>query len=148
MIQHLFPDFLENPDSYHRAELYWEDLMNRVLGIRGSHHSWHTFVPRRYSDGTPFQDGNPIFDSRSPEARRAVRVIQERPDSDSVDVDAYFDRIGPDHLDELVIRLALSVESGEIAERLIAEWVDPATSMSDTGSLIETLLPPQRPTGE
>jgi predicted restriction endonuclease len=55
-----------------------------------------------------------------------VRIIQEKPESDSIEIGAWLDdfQISEEDLfDELVISLELSRESKKLAEKLIKKWI-------------------------
>jgi len=95
---------------------------------------WRRWQRREFLDGTPMpRDGNPILDARSRPLRKAIRIIQLAPESDSVEIAAWIDGLDfspadGGFMDELVISLSLSRESARVARGLLEKWMDPGIS--------------------
>lgn len=129
MVRRLYERFLEDPHEYRAAELFWTNLANTVASELGIN-AWEPWMPRTYAGGAPFElDGNPIFDARSVERDRAVRVIQHYTTTDDVEIVAWLKHYPEEFLDlpsdELVINIGLSEESAERARNLLRIWMDP-----------------------
>jgi hypothetical protein len=124
MTQTLYPDFLENFDHYQEVERFWQDFFEAIVSEK--EWSWRPWMTPVFSDGTPFFDGNPIFNAYVPEADRGIRILQTDPE-DADEFDYYFDTVELEDgqtFPELVISLVLTEDTKEKAEEAIRQWLD------------------------
>lgn len=133
MVRHLFEDFLVNSDSYHACERFWEQLTSEIVSREARSSEWKRWIPRSFANGTPMElDGNPIWDGRSDELDRAYRLIQMPPTEDRLELGTWLNHNDSETPelpgDELVIVLALSEESAELASDMLRKWMDPSTT--------------------
>ena len=90
-------------------------------------------------------DGNPIFHARSRELARAIRIIQGRPERESVELAAWVDTFdfadagGPGFTEELVLNLAASEEAVSIVRDLIKRWMDLSVSRERMEDIVRQL---------
>jgi hypothetical protein len=127
MVQHLFPRFLEDPAEYDQAEAYWRRLWDELARFAGQQREWrHPWLQTAYADGTPFRDGDPIFSAWCPSRKRGVRVIQNEPQEQELELDFWSDIVGDEWSGEvqtLVISCALSKQAADLAQNLILSWM-------------------------
>src|SRR5262249_6302418 len=80
-----------------------------------------------YADGTPFQDGDPIFSAWSPARKLGIRVIQNAPQRQALELDYWSETIGDEWsggaVRTLDIACALSREASDLAAELILSWL-------------------------
>jgi hypothetical protein len=149
MIHHLYSDFLESEESYRQSEHFWRSLVDEVAAQKGQYAEWRPWQAKTFLNGTPVpRDGNPIFNARSNQLARAVRIIQNPPESDTLEVAAWIDTFdfsearGPGFTEELIVNLALSEESAAIVRVLLEKWMDRSVSrerMEDIIADLETI---------
>jgi hypothetical protein len=143
----LFPDFLENADSYEAAVAFWDELVSDIEGSLGQEDEWGRWIPMHFADGvTPIEEpGNPVFDGYSQTLGRAFRIIQHLPASEGLEIVAWtkiYDFEGEPTLlpdSELVLVLSLSDESARTARTLLEAWMQPDTTPSAMDALIAAL---------
>jgi hypothetical protein len=128
MVQHLFPHFLHNPGEYAQAEAYWRRLWDELARFLGQQQEWrHPWLQTAYADGTPFRDGDPIFSAWSPSRKLGVRVIQNEPQQQSLELNFWPDIVGDEwsggEVHTLVISCALSRQAADLARDLILSWM-------------------------
>lgn len=123
--RYLFASFLEDKKVFNLAEAYWRRMITAVAKEAGA--PFHSYINHRDSKGRKEYDANPIFDAFFPSLHKAVRIIQDQPDADAPDLDAWMDSIeleeGQPPVPELVIALSLSRETAAAARELIRQWV-------------------------
>lgn len=136
MVRHLFPRFLHDPSEYVQAEAFWRDLWEKLARFTGQRQDWqYPWLRTAYANGTPFQDGDPIFSAWSPSRKLGVRVIQNEPQLQELDLDFWYDRVGDEwsggEVNTLVISCALSGRAAALAQDLILSWMrDSAVSVT------------------
>src|SRR5687767_5374442 len=141
MTQHMYADFLTDPQQYEQAERFWSKLFDQIVAECKVEREWvHPWLNTRFADGTAFGDGDPIFSAWSPGRRVGLRIIQLDPGSGSGgDVHARFDQFDADGADPairvLVISCVLDAEVVELVEHLMRKWVS---------SSAQTRTPPER----
>jgi hypothetical protein len=127
MVQHLFPRFLADLAEYSRAEAYWRGLWDELARIAGQQQEWqYPWLQTAYANGTPFRDGDPIFSAWSPARTLGIRVIQNEPQQEGLELDFWSDTVGDEWSGEvrtLVISCALSGEAIALARDLILSWM-------------------------
>jgi hypothetical protein len=127
MATHMFPRFLEDRAEYARAEAYWRELWDEVVASAYQQGEWqHPWLRTTFADGTPFLDGDPISSAWCPSRRLGIRVIQNEPQREGMELTFWRDTTGDEWTGEvntLVIACALSDESSELARALISSWI-------------------------
>lgn len=119
----LYPDFLKNYTTYQEVERFWDNLFSRIVEQNGW--SWHSWMKPAFGNGTPFFDGNPIFNAYVPELNRGVRVLQIEPE-ESDEFSYYLDVVEREDgstFPELVISIVLTEETKVQAENAIRKWL-------------------------
>jgi hypothetical protein len=110
--EHMFPNFLHDSQEYQQAEKLWQDGWQELVQQSGQLSLWKTsWLNTSFGDGTPFQDGNPIFSAIRSDRRIAVRVIQLDPAETPGDFDYWYDEFPAGEAEkgeELVIGCALT----------------------------------------
>jgi hypothetical protein len=145
MARTLFGNFLSQGNEYRACEDYWRELVERVATSLGQPNEWRPWIDRYRPDGSPVErDGNPIYDVRSIEKNRAVRIIQHACSGSDVEIAAWVKTYEPEFVDlpgeELVINLCLSEESAELAAQLLNKWMDPTTPLESMQEFMSKLL--------
>ena len=135
----LYPDFLQQPEAYDKAERYWEALFTRLCADLGL--MYHPFYNKQLADGRPLRDGNPIFDAYIPERHRLVRILQHPLEEAGDELLSHWEDEWPEApegaqyqpvdaelrgrpVPELVIDLVLTPETAARAEGLVREWLE------------------------
>ena len=146
MTECLYPNFLDDPAEYEACEKYWQRLVTKVAAAAAQHGEWTPWIPRHYPNGTPVErDGTPICDGRSLSLNRAFRIIQHPCSEAQFALAAWVKTYEQEFTDlpqhELVINLSLSRKSSELAERLLTEWMAPATTFESMQSFVSKVVP-------
>lgn|SRR5690606_32115395 len=152
MVRRLFPDFLENPESYKASELVWTRAAREVAASMHQEQEWQRWIPRHFANGTPMEpDGNPIYDARNDRLKRAFRILQHPPFSQDLELvgwissaEAEYDQL-PNS--ELVLNLSLSEESLAAAREILGKWMAPETTPESMRSYLAEKYPPKRAEG-
>ncbi|MCB0593025.1 MAG: hypothetical protein H6557_36390 [Lewinellaceae bacterium] len=120
----LYKSFLADESEYHLAEQYWKETFEQIIAPMG--YSYRGYLNTNFVDGTPLQDGNPIFHAYVPEVGRALRIIQEEPEEPADFCCWENETEWPDGtlLSELVISLVLTEETKAQAEEAIRKWLN------------------------
>lgn len=148
-MHHLFKGLFDSDEEYERAQNFWSRLVLDVASQAGQSGEWAPWGVRRFVDGTPVpRDLLPVFQARSDRLGRSVQIIQGPPTSDEIEISALVQHLRfyrePEHVwehtDELVLNLALSRESADVARRLFTKWMDPGTSPEYMEDVIEREL--------
>lgn len=123
MAIHLFPNFLENKNTYSLNVEYWSRLLHSITDVKGMSVEEHTFTTT-FNNGNYFLDGNPIFEAIVNNSR-AIRIIQQAPESDELNISAWIDQteVNDRLIRELVIDLELTEESQAKALQLLNVWL-------------------------
>lgn len=122
-IHHLFKNFLEDKQVYQNNVVYWKDILSKIVKDKLENYYW---IEPKFANGESFFDGNPIISFVCQSSKKAVRIIQEEPESDSLEIGAWVDDFylsEEETIKELVISLELSSESEKIAKNLIKKWI-------------------------
>ena len=124
MATHLFKNFLENEQVYKKNIDFWKTIIYTLLSTEKL--TFHDYVSTTKKDGSLYADGNPIFNFKIDNSKRAVRIIQEEIETDKVEFSAWLDTLeltDNSTVDELVISLELSNESVLLSIELINAWI-------------------------
>ena len=122
-IQHLFKNFLEDKQVYQKNIVYWKNILGNIIKDISENYDW---LEPQFINGESFFDGNPMVSLICHSPKKAVRIIQENPESDSIEIGAWVDifYLSEDEpIKELVISLELSSESEKSAKNLIKKWI-------------------------
>jgi len=123
MAHHLFKNFLEDQNVYILNVSYWQKTVKKILAESDRQNTrFKEYLNTSFANGTPFLDGNPIFNAVF-ENNKAIRIRQEEPESNEVVIAAWLDQVEDETIPELVIALELSKESKQIADDLIKAWI-------------------------
>ena len=123
LVNHLFKNFLEDRQVYQNNVAYWKDILSKIVKDKTENYYW---IESQFDNGEGFYDGNPmvILICQSPE--KAIRIIQEEPENNSIEIGVWIDTFqlsDSEQLQELVISLELSKESQALAEELVNQWM-------------------------
>jgi len=123
MAQFLYKDFLEDKRVYNLNVAYWRRYFRNLLKNRTN--VVFNWMNTSFGNGQPFYDGNPIFTVLLKDEQKAVRIIQEEPEAESIEIGAWLGEIEHEGIPckELTISLELSKETKKIAQKLINNWV-------------------------
>ena len=123
MAIHLYPDFLKNKNVYSLNVEHWSRLLHSVTDVKSMSVQENIFTTT-FNNGNCFLDGNPIFEAIV-DNRRAVRIIQQEPENDELNISAWIDQREVNHrlIYELVIDLELTEDSQNRALLLLRLWL-------------------------
>ncbi len=126
MAQHLYPNFLSDPEQYKLSVEHWERLWSRTVPSERVAGRWK--YPWLSTGSPSIQDGNPIFSAFSQMKRRGIRIIQHEPTEPNVEIQVWLDRFGgsvsdPGSIEELVICCALSDIASDLVLSLMNQWI-------------------------
>ncbi len=132
--KYLYCNFLTDKRLYNLNRGYWKKMLislGKELSI--------PFYNEHFANGKPFYDGNPIISAYIPSLKKSIRIIQEVPEMNEVEIgvwteDTEFDN---ENIKELVISLELSQESSKIAKKMIIEWLQGNWNENQTNSMLE-----------
>ena len=122
-VQHLFKNFLEDKQVYQNNVIYWKDILSKIVKDKLENYYW---IEPKFINGEFFFDGNPMVSLICHSPQKAVRIIQENPESDSIEIGAWVDDFylsEDESIKGLVISLELSSESEQLAKNLIKKWI-------------------------
>ena len=122
-IHHLFKNFLEDKQVYQNNVVYWKNILGNIIKDISENYDW---LEPQFINGESFFDGNPMVSLICYSPKKAVRIIQEDPESDSIEIGAWVDDFylsEDEPIKELVISLELSSESEKLAKNLIKKWI-------------------------
>jgi len=124
---YLFPDFLNDPKEYAKAEKLWVQTWFALIKRPGHQKDWKVpWFENKFGNGEPCLDGNPIFSAVDRRRRIAVRVLQTPLAADGgPDLIHWTDTFGkgdPEELDELVISCVLSDDTLVQATDRMTKW--------------------------
>jgi hypothetical protein len=140
MVHYLFENFLEDQNVYIRNVDYWQKTVKAIVDSKQSM-PFSEYLNTDFANGTAFFDGNPIFQAVFEKENKAIRMIQEEPESHEVEISAWLNQIEikDKTITELVIALELSKESQEIAEYFIKAWIVRNVSTIEMQSHIDNM---------
>ena len=99
-------------------------------------------MTNEFANGNKIYDGNPIYSAKVLE-KKAIRIIQEEPESDTLQIAAWVEDTEDENgneIEELVISLELTRKTRELALELIQQWVLKTTTKTQMDSFIEQTL--------
>lgn len=118
--KYLYRNFLKDKRVYNLNRGYWKKMLDSLSNTLPM-----PLYNEHFSNGAPFYDGNPIFSAYLPSLKKSVRIIQEAPETDNIEIGAWMASIEVNNepVKELVISLELSQEASMIAKQLIVGWL-------------------------
>ncbi len=124
MGKHLFADFMTNKLVYQVCKNYWEIKIEDLLQ-KHNLSNCKPYLNTKFANGQDFYDGNPIVNFYAEEINRAFRIIQEEPESENEVITAWINKteINNKQIEELVITLAFTPTTENIAFDLISKWL-------------------------
>ena len=108
---------------YQNNVVYWKDILSKIVKDKLENYYW---IEPKFANGESFFDVNPIISFVCQSSKKAVRIIQEEPESNSLEIGSWVDDFylsEDEFIKELVISLELSSESEKIAKTLIKKWI-------------------------
>jgi hypothetical protein len=124
---YLFRNFLDDPKEYAKAERLWLHTLNSLVKRLGQEKQWKApWIKPRYGNGTPHQDGNPMFTALDRSRRLAINIIQMPSAAEGEPDLTYWTKKlaegDPEEMDALVIACVLSDETLAQATDLMTKW--------------------------
>jgi len=122
-IHHLFKNFLEDKQVYQNNVVYWKHILTKIIKNKSESYDW---IEPQFANSESFFDGNPMVSLICHSPKKAIRIIQEEPESNSLEISAWVDNFylsEEESIKELVISLELSFESTILVENLIKKWI-------------------------
>ncbi len=137
-MRYLFPNFLTNELEYKICKNYWEVKIEYLLH-KHKIKNYKEYLQSTYANGKEQLNGNPIINLYVISKNKALRIIQEEPETDKVEVSAWTNKFQNDDLNmtELVISLELTPEAEQIAFDLIKKWLINDYSDSVMGKYVD-----------
>ena len=129
---YLFRNFLDDADEYAKSEELWLRTLNAVTERLGQKKRWKApWIKPKFADGTPHQDGNPMFNALDQSRRLAINIIQV-PAAAAGEPDLiYWTKTlaegDPEEAETLVISCVLSDDTLAQASELMTKWAKNGT---------------------
>jgi hypothetical protein len=126
----LYRNFLEDYKQYKEVENFWQEVWNEIKSDKKSSDEWRTpWFENAFADGTPCQDGNPIFSAVSSKIGKAIRIIQLNPESHEKSFGWWLDTFGDENMagepiKELVVACVLNTGNCEKAKVMMRDWLE------------------------
>ncbi len=123
-MKHLFPNFLSNKLEYQICKNYWKIKVEYLL----KKHNITNFVQylnTKFVNGKEQFNGNPIVNYYVKSKNKALRIIQDKPETETVEFSAWTNKFQTDNLDatELIVSLELTPETEQITLDFIEKWI-------------------------
>jgi len=121
----LFPNFLENPKVYQKAENFWKKIIDKIAQKKEMSLQWqwqNTFLP----DGQKMYDGNPIVTAYFVGTTKSIRIIQENYSDSLYKINACLHKTEYENseLFELVIAVELVENASKSIQNLIEKYLE------------------------
>jgi len=116
-----FDNFFNDKKIYIECVEYWAKLFRKEL----PNIEFEKYFNTTYSNGEDFFDANPIFNFKVKNSNRAVFIVQEEPESETVYFKAWIDKFEADDetIEKLVIILELTEQSEYHTIDLVKKWI-------------------------
>ena len=139
--RYLFPNFLNNKLEYQICRSYWEAKMKYLFDKNGIS-DYTPYLNTTFANGQEQYNGNPIINLHIKTRNKAIRIVQEEPETENVEISSWTNKIEIDNLPatELVICLELSPETELITFDLIEKWIVNDYSLTTIEKYIDFLL--------
>ena len=112
----LYKNFLINKRVYSLNQNWYVKLVEKI-----THKKPSLFYNNQFNNGEKDYDGNPVFSTKL--GNRLLRIIQEKPESNTPFLTAWVDTATDKNINELVISLELSNATKPLLEKLIKKWL-------------------------
>ena len=124
MKKYLFSNFLEEKIIYQACRDYWEIKINELF-TRNRISGAKPYLNTKFGNGTDFYSGNPIINYYFTKTAKAIRIIQEEPNPNDLEIASWIDKFETDDIKakELVISIQLTPYSEKTAFDLIKKWI-------------------------
>ncbi len=122
---------------------FWKNLCFDVLSKYPEAHEWKPWIGGTLADGTPMNDPNLVFDLLHDGRKRAIRILQEDPQSQH-DHAVWLNKFGegvvdpPEVIEEMVFTYKSYRESSPIFSKLFNIWVDPQTTYDKMQNIVSS----------
>ncbi|MCP4695734.1 MAG: hypothetical protein GY862_02625 [Gammaproteobacteria bacterium] len=143
---YLYKDFLHNKKIYNLNEGFWTQTITQMVQhactTDTASQGFQKWLKTSFSNNEKCYDANPIFNALCETQNKAIRIIQEEPEVDNIEISAWIDHsvVGHRKISELVISLELSKKASNIAEDLIKYWILETTDNVEMNKLIDEKL--------
>jgi len=124
MKKFLFEGFLQEKLIYRVCQAYWgvrvEELFYKYKIANAK-----PYLKTTFADGTDFFNANPIVNYYVESLARSVRIIQEEPNPNDLEISAWIDEFETETFKtkELVISIQLTSYTERVALDLIKKWI-------------------------
>ena len=130
----LFKSFLEDKKTYFECVKHWENLFKKTF----PNVAFQKYFKTTFVNGEDFFDGNPIYNLKLINSNKAIFIVQEEPESDSVYFKAWIDKYkAEEEVEKLVIVLELTEKSEYLAIDLAKEWIANSSSVNEIEKTIQ-----------
>jgi hypothetical protein len=125
MNKYLYPDFLQNNETYKKNVIFWDKIIKSLLVTEEQ--DFDGYVDTTDGFGNETFDGNPVYHLKVNRLNKAVRIIQEEPGTnEKVLFSAWLNQVDLSEntkTDELVITLELTNETAFLAIDAVSAWI-------------------------
>jgi len=125
MEKYLFHNFLEDTTVYQICQKYW-NTKTEFFFVSNHLKSYKPYLNTQFANGIDFANGNPIVNYYFSELNKTIRIIQEEPNFDDIQISAWLDSFEISEnksVPELVISLQLTPETEQITYDLLSKWL-------------------------
>ncbi len=122
-MKYLFPNFLTSELEYRICKSYWETKIEYLLQ-KSNIINIEQYLNTKFANGQEQFNGNPIVNFYVKSKNKALRIVQDIPETETVEISAWTNKFKTDDLNttELVISLELTPESEQITYDFIKKW--------------------------
>jgi hypothetical protein len=124
MKKYLFEGFLKEKLIYQVCQKYWEIKLEELFA-KNKIAEAKPYLNTKFGNGTDFFNGNPMINYNIEKLGRSIRIIQEEPNPDDLEIAAWIDEFETDDFKtkELVISIQLRPYTERVAFELIRKWI-------------------------
>jgi len=124
MKKYLFEGFLKEKLIYQVCKIYWEIKLEDLFAQNKISNA-KPYLNTKFGDGTDMYNGNPMVNFKMENLGRAIRIIQEEPNPNDLEIAAWIDTFETDDFStkELVISIQLRPYTERVAFELIKKWI-------------------------
>ena len=123
-MKHLFPNFLTNKLEYQICKNYWETKIEYLLQKYNMTNPVQ-YLNTKFANGQEQMNGNPMVNYYVKSKNKALRIVQDEPETDTVEFSAWTNKFKTDDLNttELVISVELTPETEQITYDFSEKWL-------------------------
>lgn len=85
-MKYILKNFLDDKKTYEKNEAFWNKLVSELL--QSENIQFEEYIATDDGFGNKFYDGNPICNFKIDKLNKTVRIIQEEPESNSIQLSA------------------------------------------------------------